>query len=104
MPLLPLLFKRIATSESYRRSITVLRYFRRTEDSNISEEKRTGTEDSDTPCKVRVAVPKPTMTGLGTFIRGGNRSRLQPSVRDESFMQLDSFHDDYHEQLKAGRV
>lgn len=100
MPVLPILLKRVAKSESYRKSSSVLRYLRiRRTATESSEEKMSGSGESNAFQKIQIAVPKPTMTGLRTFIRGGNRSQLQPNVRNESFAQLDSV-DDYHHALR----
>ena len=103
MPILPLLFKHIGKSERYRKSLSLVRYFRPgTKTSNPSEEKAAGlAERGDVSHKVRVAIPRPTMTGLGTFIRGGGRSHPGTSDGDEAFEQLESIDDEYHTQLKA---
>lgn len=108
MPVLPVLFKHIGKTESYRKSLYMLRYFRlgSTPSKQSQEgEKSTGSEESERPHhRIRLAIPRPTMTGLRTFIRGGaeDRSQLEP----EAFGQLDSVVDDeleYHVQLKATR-
>lgn len=104
MPVLPVLIKHVSNKETYRRSISMLRYFRGSSKNSSEGEKgsfKSGSEKNEDKPKVHLTIPKPTMTGLRTFIRGGNRSQINKSVGGESFAQLDSFDDeDYHAQLK----
>lgn len=105
MPVLPVLLKRVVNSESYRKSVSLLITYLRKGSKGRSEEKEseegTGEGTSEGGWKIRLAIPKPTMTGLMSFVRGGGGTRVEKSVGMESFGQLDSVDDDYHRQLKA---
>jgi hypothetical protein len=110
MPVLPVLFKHFAKTESYRRSVSVFRYIRfGSKESCQQLEEGAGKEGSDAEgrYKIRLAFPKATMTGLGTLIRGVNGSEDKEksgvSIREESFAQLDSVDEDYHMQLRASK-
>jgi len=105
MPVLPVLLKHVAKSDTYRKSVSALRNFRgsRGSTSDLGKDKDRNSNPRDPKYEVKVAVPKPTMTGLRTFIWGGNKSQMLPTIRNNSFAPLESWDDDYHKQLKACR-
>ncbi|KAF2188049.1 hypothetical protein K469DRAFT_567989, partial [Zopfia rhizophila CBS 207.26] len=51
--------------------------------------------------KLSPTIPKPTMTGLLSFIRKTHRSQAPQSTDLTSYDELNLVNDDYHAQLKA---
>jgi hypothetical protein len=97
MPVLPILVKRVTESDSCRKTISALRHFKFTADSDDGN--CAALKDGGASPKLSLSIPKPTMSGLRTMIRGG--SRVNQSLGEESFAHLDSFSDEYHAQLKS---
>jgi hypothetical protein len=98
MPVLFVLMKTVAKKEYYP---ALLRYFRtrRTKASTEGEDQLPGPVTK----QVLPAIPKPTMTGLRSFIWKAHRSQAQATIELETYDELTSVNDDYHAQLKAGR-
>ncbi|KAF2197035.1 hypothetical protein GQ43DRAFT_497190 [Delitschia confertaspora ATCC 74209] len=101
MPVVFILFKRVKLRSSY---IAFLSYFRTRNRSG-----RTAGSDND-PRVVPVgedrlpAVPKPTLTGLRSFIKRVQRSQPGRTTRPtemSTYSEINSMNDDYHAQLKA---
>ncbi|KAF2742829.1 hypothetical protein M011DRAFT_481299 [Sporormia fimetaria CBS 119925] len=103
MPVLPVLVKRVAKSESYRKSVTYIRYLRRDSDASDGEKsKESGQKAHKSSPRIRIAIPRPTMTGLGTLFRW--ESRAQTRTKESMLDSQGSFDEDYHVQLKATGV
>jgi hypothetical protein len=68
-----------------------------------SQEKDQTTTQGKKWGKIQLSIPKPTMTGLRSFIRRGDGTQQLPSNCTDSTMDLDAIEDSYHVQLKASR-
>jgi hypothetical protein len=51
--------------------------------------------------RIRLAIPKPTISGLGSWIRRTEKNASQFNTQADSYLGLESGTDDYHRQLRA---
>ncbi|KAF2242994.1 hypothetical protein BU26DRAFT_609705 [Trematosphaeria pertusa] len=101
LPVLFVFLKRVAKSNSY---ISLVRYFRTRRSDGISQGQNNDSDHREKSDEIHLTIPKPTMTGLRSFIRKAHRSQPQQSYQLESYNELDSVNDDYHAQLKEAKA
>jgi len=99
MPVVFVLLKGVKKSSTYG---TLLRYFRtRTRSSRNVEDESHPVEDAPQKKNVKLpTIPKPTMTGLMSFIRHGDRSQRGQATEMSSYSELGSVNVDYNRELK----
>jgi len=85
--------------------VSMMRYLR-TSHRTGEESKESNSRDQPKGSggnRIRIFIPKPTMTGLRSFIRGAPRSQQGTELGNLSYGDLDSVTDDYHAQLREGQ-
>ncbi|KAF2726751.1 hypothetical protein EJ04DRAFT_480099 [Polyplosphaeria fusca] len=98
LPVIFVFIKRVAATNSYN---SLLRYFWTFRSKNDDKEQHEGSEGTKTSYKLKMKIPKPTITGLRSFIWRGSKTQGSRTEELQSYDELDSKNDDYHAHLKT---
>ena len=97
LPVLVVLFKHLAATDSYAR---MQHYFIKRNNSSSSEAQDPISDEQKGPGRIQVHITRPAMTALRSFLQKPNRSQAQHGPV-ESYPDLDSINDDYHAHLNG---
>lgn len=99
LPIFVVLFKRVSKNSSY---LKVVQYVHALSGTKKAETRRAKQSIS---YRLKQRIPKPVMTGLRSFLERHDKgeSSVIPS-ENNGYDTLDSVNDDYHAQLKNGRI
>lgn len=104
MPVIFVLCKHIAKNECYINFMKSLRSrlsksSGREKDSSDQENK--GKNKDEWNRSIHLAIPKPTISGLGSWVRRTERNGTGFNTQVDSYLGLESVGDDYHQHLKT---